>query len=94
MNKNKLGWKKIMDCANLGTCAFFKKYQSDVNMKMALEGFINRYCKGPEQGNCVRKKISKALGGPDKVPINMMPNGMPLAGTTRDGWPDEVLAVV
>lgn len=84
----------MTECANLATCAFFKKYQSDANMQMALYGFINRYCKGKEQDKCIRKKISKALGGPDKVPTNMMPNGMPLAGTLKDDWPDEVLAVV
>ena len=82
-----------MECANLATCAFFKKYQSDEKMKMALQGFINRYCKGPEQDKCVRKKISKSLGGPEKVPVNMMPNGMPLSGTSRDNWPEEVLAI-
>jgi len=84
----------MTECENLATCAFFKKYQSDPSIQIALKGFVSRYCKGEEQHNCVRKKVSKALGGPDKVPINMMPNGMPLNGTTREGWPDTVLAVV
>ncbi|MBN2603111.1 MAG: hypothetical protein JXA91_03145 [Candidatus Thermoplasmatota archaeon] len=40
------------------------------------------------------KKVSMALGGPDKVPANMMPNGSPLTGTTSDGWSDDVKNVL
>jgi hypothetical protein len=40
-----------------------------------------------------RKKVAKALGG-DKVPVNMMPNGMPLNGTNRAAWPKEITALL
>jgi len=80
----------MADCENLATCAFFKVYENDESKKMALQGFINIYCKGDKQHVCLRKKVSKALGGPDKVPTNMMPNGRPLAGTSSDSWSQDV----
>jgi hypothetical protein len=80
----------MTDCENLGTCAFFKAYTNDENLKLALQGFVSLYCKGGKQGQCVRKKVSKALGGPQHVPVNMMPNGLPLAGTTSADWPQNV----
>ena len=85
---------KMPDCTNLSNCAFFKNYEQDETKKLALQGFINKYCKGSMQDQCVRKKISQALGGPDKVPVNMMPNGAPLLGTTSNNWPDEVKEVL
>ncbi|MBN1502992.1 hypothetical protein JW930_05600 [Candidatus Woesearchaeota archaeon] len=80
----------MADCENLATCAFFKEYETDEDKKMALQGFVNMYCKGDKQNECVRKKVSKALGGPQNVPVNMMPNGMPLAGTSNADWSDAV----
>jgi len=81
------------DCANLETCAFFKKYKQDESMKLALEGFIVKYCKGSMQNRCVRKKVSQALGA-QNVPVNMMPNGSPITGTTTDDWSEEVKQVL
>lgn len=80
----------MADCENLASCAFFKEYESDEGKKTALQGFVNIYCKGDKQGDCVRKKVSKALGGPEHVPVNMMPNGLPLSGTSDADWPEEV----
>ena len=82
------------DCENLKTCAFFKTYENNPNIEAALKGFVSMYCKGPKQDQCIRKKVSKALGGPQNVPTNMMPNGMPLQGTSRDNWPDQVKQVL
>ena len=84
----------MTDCSNLATCSFFKKYEQDASMQLALQGFVNKYCKGDKQSQCVRKKVSMALGGPDKVPVNMMPNGSALTGTTSDGWSDDVKNVL
>ena len=81
-------------CEKLETCAFFKQYQNDESKKYALLGFVSRYCKGLQQDECVRKKVSKALGGSDKVPVNMMPTGNAMAGTTSKDWPDEVKALL
>jgi hypothetical protein len=85
---------EMPDCANLSTCAFFKHYEQDETKKLAIQGFITKYCKGSMQEYCVRKKVSQELGGPDKVPVNMMPNGAPLVGTTSDNWPNEVKEVL
>ncbi len=83
----------MTECANLSTCAFFKKYEQDANMKLALGGFITKYCKGEMQNQCVRKKVSKQLGA-QNVPVNMMPNGSPLAGTSSDDWSSEVKNII
>ena len=84
----------MTDCPNLATCSFFRKYEQDESIQLALQGFVSKYCKGDKQSLCVRKKVSMALGGPDKVPANMMPNGSPLSGTTSDGWSDDVKNVL
>ena len=81
------------DCENLEKCEFFKRYQNDEDKKYALMGFVRTYCQGNKQDECVRKKVSKALG-PDKVPVNMMPTGSPLFGTDKKDWPDEVKALL
>jgi len=73
----------MVECENLTKCEFFKRYQNDEDKKYALMGFVRAYCKGDKQDECVRKKVSKALGGPDKVPTNMMPSGLALFGTTK-----------
>ena len=84
----------MVECQNLANCAFFRTYENDPSKKMALQGFINMYCKGSKQDVCIRKKVSKALGGPDKVPTNIMPNGRPLAGTSSDDWSEEVKKIL
>ncbi|MFC1669458.1 hypothetical protein ACFL20_03645 [Spirochaetota bacterium] len=42
----------------------------------------------------MEKKISSALGGPEYVPVNMMPNGLPLAGTDSSDWPDDIKSAI
>ena len=81
-------------CENLENCALFNKYKSDENKRYALMGFVRVYCKGDKQAECVRKKLSKALGGSDKVPTNMMPSGLPVFGTMKDDWHAEVKALL
>jgi hypothetical protein len=81
-------------CESLENCSLFRRYRSDENKKYALIAFISAYCKGEKQAECVRKKVSKALGGSDKVPTNMMPSGLPVFGTLKDDWPDEVKALL
>lgn len=81
-------------CESIENCPLFRRYRRDENKKYALIAFIKAYCKGEKQAECVRKKVSKALGGPDKVPTNMMPSGLPVFGTLKDNWPDEVKALL
>ena len=81
-------------CESLENCALYRKYKSYENKKYALMGFVRAYCKGDKQAECIRKKVSKALGGSNKVPVNMMPSGLPVFGTLKDDWPDEVKALL
>ncbi|MGD9131664.1 MAG: hypothetical protein PVH73_08860 [Candidatus Bathyarchaeota archaeon] len=81
-------------CECLENCPLFRRYRRDENKKYALIAFIEAYCKGERQTECVRKKVSRALGGPDKVPTNMMPSGLPVFGTLKDNWSDEVKALL
>ena len=81
-------------CESLENCSSFRRYRRDENKKYALIAFIKAYCKGEKQAECVRKKVSKAPGGSDKVPTNMMPSGLPVFGTLKDNWPDEVKALL
>jgi len=83
-----------MDCEKLNTCAFFKLYEERESNKLAISGFVRMYCKGNMQNDCLRKKVSKALGGPEKVPVNMMPNSIPLPGTDSSEWPTGVKALL
>ena len=79
-----------MKCENLATCKFFTLISTTKAGQTAVRGFELKYCKGDDSNSCVRKKVSKALGGARNVPDNMMPNGYPLAGTTTDLWSDSV----
>jgi len=80
----------MTECNNLENCNFFKTYQHDKSMNLALRGFIHMFCQGRKQDQCVRKKISKTLGGSQFVPPNMLPNGLPIAGTKNSEWSEEV----
>ena len=81
-------------CENLENCNFFKMYQNDKSMELALKGFIFMFCKGRKQNDCIRKKISKILGGPQFVPPNMLPNGAAMAGTLHIEWSKNVKAIL
>jgi hypothetical protein len=79
----------MTDCENLSKCVFIKQVENN-GSKLMCQGLVKRYCKGEEQNACVRKRTSRLLGGPEKVPMNMAPNGLPLVGTNRDNWPKEI----
>ncbi len=84
----------MKECANLKNCSFVKEFEKDEKFKKALNGYINNYCKGSLQDVCVRKKVSKTLGDPKSVPVNMKPNGLPVMGTSDKDWPEEVKKIV
>lgn len=88
------GVEWMNNCKNLENCFFFREYNNDPSRRLALRGFVNIYCQGSRQHKCIRKKISKKLGGPQNVPCNMMPNGSPLSGTSRDDWTEDVFQVL
>jgi hypothetical protein len=80
----------MTECSNLQLCTFVKYFETNKGNDLALRGFISTYCKGQKQEDFKRKKVSKALGGSLQVPPNMMPNGLPLAGTSVDQWSKRV----
>lgn len=75
-----------MECKNYANCSFVGCCQA-ANKATSVEGFVNMYCKGSRMSDCVRLKISSKYGK-ENVPKNMMPNGYPMPGTTKDGWSD------
>lgn len=81
--------KMTNDCANTDRCSFFIRYGKDEDKSLAIAGFLRKYCRGPHQEDCLRKVVSAALGGPEHVPANMLPNGLPMTGTSTDDWPEE-----
>ena len=82
------------ECPNMNRCSFFLAYASSGEHVAAVAGFVRLYCRGEGQQRCVRKKVSNEVGGPDKVPSNMLPNGVPVAGTDASSWSEEVLRAV
>lgn len=64
-----------MDCENIDKCGFFQKYQETKDL--ACKGFMLQFCKGPKQGECMRKKYKAEHGAPPAD--NMMPNGGTMA---------------
>jgi hypothetical protein len=81
-------------CDRAEKCVFTNRVEADIVRSLALKGFATVYCRGDKQAECIRKKISKTLGGPEKVPENMMPNGLPLPGTSRKDWSSAVMALL
>lgn len=81
-------------CENLEMCLFLKENESDESMKYALMGFRKRYCHGELNNKCVRRLVGNAVGGPENVPSNMMPNGLPLLDTDDSDWEECIKRVV
>ena len=79
-------------CANLEKCAWVKEFRSQKSG--FVDHYIKHYCEGDWQDKCKRKQVSKELGGPQNVPLNMQPNGRPMPGTDDSGWSDAVKKIV
>lgn len=81
-------------CKNLVECAFFKEYEGDEDRQMSLKSFTLNFCYGETKDRCVRMMVCKELGGPAKVPVNMMPTGHAYPGTNNSDWPENVKNVL
>ncbi|MHA1675374.1 MAG: hypothetical protein ACTSYI_17320 [Promethearchaeota archaeon] len=79
----------MQECNKLSTCAFFQTYEEMEEKAAALRGFVRMYCKGDSMVRCKRKIIVTKFGS---VPVNIMPNGYPLAGTNTQNWDAEIKA--
>jgi len=77
------------ECVNLAGCPFVKFCEANDNVT-SVKGFILMYCKGDKQSSCVRKQLCEKFGK-QVVPVDMMPNGFPLPGSTKENWSEQAL---
>ena len=84
----------MTNCPNIPACSFFLEYGDSEGHKAAVSGFVRLYCNGDLQDKCVRKAVSKALGGPHMVPPNILPSGYPVSGTDDSTWSPRVKEIV
>ena len=83
--------EEIADCKNLKGCAFFNYNEEHPDVVAAKRGLSRQYCQGKKKNTCVRLGILCTY--PEDVPQNMMPNGLPIPGTSDEGWKPEVIAL-
>lgn len=81
-----------MSCERAEKCGFLA-YCEETGKKSAAKGFATMFCEGDKSEDCKRLKVCHELGA-DKVPKNMLPTGMPISGTTKDGWSDKVMEII
>ncbi len=79
----------MSECQNLSGCSFVNCCK-EYSKADSVQGFINLYCKGNKMTQCVRRKIAMQIGK-EHVPKNMMPNGLPLPGTSREDWTEQAI---
>ena len=79
----------MQDCPNLARCAFVKHCEENAS-STSVKGFIHMYCKGPKQEECIRKQLCAKYNA-QVVPVEMMPNGYPLPGSSKNDWSEEAL---
>lgn len=84
----------MQECEKLASCGFIKEAQKDAGLELACRGIVRKYCTVDGQDQCMRKKAGKALGGPMRVPLNLMPNGLKIPGTDNSDWTDELKQVL
>ncbi|KXA94733.1 hypothetical protein AKJ65_03625 [candidate division MSBL1 archaeon SCGC-AAA259E19] len=74
-------------------CQFYQAAQG-MGEETVARAFLDIYCKGPEENNCVIRDLADELGW-GAVPDNMMPNGNPIPGTGgEEEWSDEVKGAI
>jgi hypothetical protein len=77
----------MKECNQIKSCKFINEYKKNNDLRVVVRGFIGKYCQSEEKSDqCVRKKMAQMLGDWNKVPINMMPNGLSLPGTDSSNW--------
>lgn len=79
----------MTECKNLSSCGFVKCCE-EFEKEASVNGFIQMYCKGKRMGECVRLRLCDKYGKV-VVPKNMMPNGYPLPGTSKEDWPEQAI---
>jgi hypothetical protein len=59
------------ECEFIERCGFFKKYRTE--KRLACEGFIQQFCRGPKMEQCRRRAYLLRNGA--TPPDDMLPNG-------------------
>jgi len=80
-------------CMKHKSCPFVMFTTTNSKIGPTLDTIVKTYCEGLGQNVCVRKKIGDLIGSA-KVPLNMMPNGQALKGTTTIDWSDDVMRLI
>ncbi len=77
-----------MVCPYIQDCVFLKANENKEELKTPMKGLKQKYC---EQHNeeCNIYKLAQEFEM-NKIPSNLMPNGMPLTGTNDNSWDAEV----
>ena len=70
----------MFECELLDRCGFFLKYQE--TRDLACRGFMNMYCRGPQQPECKRLAYRAEHGHPPDD--DMLPTGQMIATNVRD----------
>jgi len=63
----------MFECELINRCGFFAKYQESKDL--ACRGFMNLYCRGPQQSECKRLQYRAKHGfppGDDMLPTGQM----------------------
>lgn len=76
---------RFKECPLIDHCT-----ENEDTVSVSLEGMIRLYCCGSRQVYCVRKQLFMKFGE-TSVPDDMMPNGFPLPGASREKWPIEAI---
>lgn len=78
----------IMSCPNYNNCAFLKANENKEALKTPMKGLKQKYCEQSYE-ECKIYKLSQQTDM-NKIPSNLMPNGMPLTDTDDSNWPQEI----
>ncbi len=77
-----------MACPSLDVCGFLNNNAVKDGNSIVAKGFMKKYC-NDNYNKCFIYSLGKKYGR-DKLPENLMPNGLPLAGTDKKNWPEEI----
>lgn len=75
-------------CELKSKCKFLETFEMSISSPQG-KIFIDKYCHGCKKNQCIRKKLLEIFHE-RKIPDNMMPNGEPIPGTSRNNWDNEI----
>ncbi|MGM5483157.1 MAG: hypothetical protein ACQESF_06855 [Nanobdellota archaeon] len=75
-------------CPQIKSCKFLIANKDNEDIKMAIQGFMKKYCNSNFK-QCKIYKLGEKIGH-EKIPENLMPNGLPITNTSDDQWSEKV----